>query len=172
MEKSVKQTLTASSTMKAKYVACYETMYQAIQLQNFISGLGILDTIVGLLKIFCDYFVEISFFGNTRISFYSKHIKINIWLLERKQSSLGYMLSTLPHNICFSSKSVLGACDSYEFIAVFCCIDLVGVLCVCAVNTIYIVMYINISLCKHFVEYDMINVLIRDIQNKSQWASC
>lgn len=61
---------------------------------------------------------------------------------------------------------------THEFIAVFYCIDLVGVLCVCVVNTIYIVMYISISLCKHFVEYDMINVLIGDIQNKSQWASC
>ncbi|XP_062119405.1 secreted RxLR effector protein 161-like [Humulus lupulus] len=37
--KSVKQTLTASSTMEAEYMACYEATCQAIWLQNFISAL-------------------------------------------------------------------------------------------------------------------------------------
>ena len=37
--KSVKQTLTASSTMKAEYVACYEAACHAIWLRNFISTL-------------------------------------------------------------------------------------------------------------------------------------
>ena len=40
--KSVKQTLTTSSTMKAKYVACYETTCHAIWLQNFISSLEVI----------------------------------------------------------------------------------------------------------------------------------
>ena len=34
--KSVKQTLTSSSTMEAEYMACYEATCQAIWLQNFI----------------------------------------------------------------------------------------------------------------------------------------
>ena len=42
--KSVKQTLTASSTMKAKYVACYEACCHAIWMQNFISALGVVDS--------------------------------------------------------------------------------------------------------------------------------
>ncbi|XP_060972455.1 secreted RxLR effector protein 161-like [Cannabis sativa] len=41
--KSVKQTLTASSTMEAEYMACYEATCQAIWLRNFISALSIMD---------------------------------------------------------------------------------------------------------------------------------
>ena len=37
--KSVKQTLTASSTMEAKYVTCYEVCCHAIWMRNFVSVL-------------------------------------------------------------------------------------------------------------------------------------
>ncbi|WJZ98736.1 hypothetical protein VitviT2T_017245 [Vitis vinifera] len=43
--KSVKQTLTASSTMEAKYVTCYETCCHAIWMLNFILALGVVDSI-------------------------------------------------------------------------------------------------------------------------------
>ncbi|KAL5542842.1 hypothetical protein UlMin_010552 [Ulmus minor] len=39
--KSVKQTLTASSTMEAEYVACHEATCNSTWLQNFISALGV-----------------------------------------------------------------------------------------------------------------------------------
>jgi hypothetical protein len=51
--KSVKQTLTATSTMEAEYVACYEATCHALWLWNFISDLGIIDSISKPLKIFC-----------------------------------------------------------------------------------------------------------------------
>ena len=44
--KSVKQTLIASSTMEAEYMACYEATCQAIWLRNFISALGVADSIL------------------------------------------------------------------------------------------------------------------------------
>ena len=37
--KSVKQTLTTSSTMEVEYVACYEATCHAIRSQNFITAL-------------------------------------------------------------------------------------------------------------------------------------
>ena len=43
--KSVKQTLTSSSMMEAKYMVCYETACQAIWLRKFISALGVVDFI-------------------------------------------------------------------------------------------------------------------------------
>ncbi|RVX18514.1 Retrovirus-related Pol polyprotein from transposon TNT 1-94 [Vitis vinifera] len=43
--KSVKQTLTASSTMEAEYVACYEACCHAMWMCNFISALGVVDSI-------------------------------------------------------------------------------------------------------------------------------
>jgi hypothetical protein len=58
--KNVEQTLTASSTMEAKYIACYQATCQAIWLQNFISGLDIMDTIVKPLTIFCDNSAAVS----------------------------------------------------------------------------------------------------------------
>ena len=48
--KSVKQTLTDSSTMKAKYVACYEATCHAIWLWNFISTLEVVHSICRLLN--------------------------------------------------------------------------------------------------------------------------
>ena len=52
------------------------TMCQAICLWNFILGLGIEDTIAWLLKMFCDNSTIVSFSGNTRSSYCSKHIEI------------------------------------------------------------------------------------------------
>ena len=52
--KSVKQTLTASSTMEAEYVACYEATCHAIWLRNFISALDVVHFISRSLKLFCD----------------------------------------------------------------------------------------------------------------------
>ena len=40
--RSVKQKLTSSSTMKARYMACYKATCHAIWLQNFILTFGII----------------------------------------------------------------------------------------------------------------------------------
>jgi hypothetical protein len=66
--KSVKQTLTASSTMEAEYIACYQATCQAIWLRNFISGLVVVGTIEKPLKIFCDNSAALSFSRNTTSS--------------------------------------------------------------------------------------------------------
>lgn len=52
--KSVKQALTASSTMQAEFVALYGAATHSMWLKNFISALGIVDSISRPLKIFCD----------------------------------------------------------------------------------------------------------------------
>ncbi|RVW67425.1 Retrovirus-related Pol polyprotein from transposon TNT 1-94 [Vitis vinifera] len=52
--KSVKQTLIASSTMEAKFIACYEASKHGIWLQNFITQLRIVDGIEKPLRINCD----------------------------------------------------------------------------------------------------------------------
>src|SRR3954466_12364513 len=43
--KSVKQTLIASSTMAAEFVACFEASNQGLWLRNFVTGLRILEGI-------------------------------------------------------------------------------------------------------------------------------
>ena len=48
--KSSKQTVTASSTMYAKFVACYEAMGQVNWLKKFMPGLKVVDDIHRPLK--------------------------------------------------------------------------------------------------------------------------
>ena len=59
--KSAKQSIIAASTMKAKFVACFESTIHGLWLQNFISRLGIVDSIVKLLRIYCDNFAAVFF---------------------------------------------------------------------------------------------------------------
>ena len=78
--KSVKQTITVSSTMEAEYVACYEATYHAIWLRNFISTLEVVHFISRPLKLFCDNSAAVSFSRNTRRTSRSKHIDVKSFL--------------------------------------------------------------------------------------------
>lgn len=51
--------------MKAEFVACFEATIQANWLRNFISGLGIVDSIARPLKMYCDSFATIFFVRTT-----------------------------------------------------------------------------------------------------------
>ena len=52
--KSPKQSVTASSTMYAEFVACYEAPWQVERLKKFIPGLRVVDSIQRPLKMYCD----------------------------------------------------------------------------------------------------------------------
>lgn len=52
--KSAKQTIIVTSTMEAKFVACFEGMKQAVWLRNFVLDLHIVSLIQKLLKLYCD----------------------------------------------------------------------------------------------------------------------
>ncbi|XP_059285644.1 secreted RxLR effector protein 161-like [Lycium ferocissimum] len=58
--KSAKQSVIATSTMEAEFVACFEATIHALWLRNFISGLGVVDTITKPLKIYCDNLAQYS----------------------------------------------------------------------------------------------------------------
>jgi len=49
--KSAKQTLIASSTMAAEFIACFEASNHGIWLRNFVTGLRVVDNIERPLKI-------------------------------------------------------------------------------------------------------------------------
>ena len=74
--KSVKQTLRASSTMQAEFVACYGAATQTIWLKNFISGLLVVDSISRPIKILCDNNAAVFFSKNNKSSKGSKHIEL------------------------------------------------------------------------------------------------
>ena len=82
--KSVKHTLTTSSTMEAQYVVCYEATCHAIWLRNSISTLEVVHSIFKPLKLFCYNSAVISFSRNTRSTSRSKHIDMKFFFVKEK----------------------------------------------------------------------------------------
>ncbi|XP_058099752.1 secreted RxLR effector protein 161-like [Magnolia sinica] len=82
--KSIKQSITASSIMKAEYVACHEATIQAIWLQSFFSGLRVVQMIPKPLKIYCDSSVVVNFSNNSKYSSRSKHIDIKYLVVKER----------------------------------------------------------------------------------------
>jgi hypothetical protein len=74
--KSSKQTTTASSTMQAEYMACYEATGQAVWLKNFIPGLKVVDSISKPLLLYCDNEPAVFYSNNNKSSAATKHIDI------------------------------------------------------------------------------------------------
>jgi hypothetical protein len=79
----------ASSTMTAKFIACFEALNHRIWLRNFVTGLRIVDTIKLPLKLYCDNSSVVLYSNNNRSSSKSKHIDIKFLAVkERVQSGL------------------------------------------------------------------------------------
>ena len=70
--------------MEVEHVACYEATCHAIWLRNFISALGVIDSISRPLKLYCDNSTAVSFSRNTRGTFLSKHIDIKFYFVKEK----------------------------------------------------------------------------------------
>ena len=80
--RSIKQTIVASSTIEAEFIACYETTSQGLWLKNFISGLKVVDSISRPLKIFCDNSAAVFFAKNNKSGSRSKHIDIKFLMVR------------------------------------------------------------------------------------------
>ena len=74
--KSAKQTIIASSTMEAEFVACFEATVHGLWLRNFISGLGIVDSVSKPLRIYCDNSAAVFFSKNDKYSKGAKHMEL------------------------------------------------------------------------------------------------
>ena len=74
----------ASSTMEAKYVACYEVTCHAIWLRNFVSRLHVIDSIMRPLRIYFDNSAIVRFSKNNKTIGGSKHIDIKYLVVREK----------------------------------------------------------------------------------------
>lgn len=74
--KSGKQSVISASTMEAKFVAYFKATVQGLWLRNFISGLGIVDSIARPLRIYCDNFAAVFFSKNDKYSKVAKHMEL------------------------------------------------------------------------------------------------
>ena len=70
--------------MKAEFIPCYEATIHALWLQNFISRLGVVDTITKPLKIYCDNSAAFFFSKNDKYSRGAKHIKLKYFAVKEE----------------------------------------------------------------------------------------
>ncbi|KAL9172095.1 hypothetical protein ABFS82_03G022000 [Erythranthe guttata] len=97
--KSVKQSIIASSTMEAEFVACFEASSHALWLRNFILGLKAVDSIAKPLKIYCDNTAAVFFSKNGKYSSGSKHMDLKYLVVkervQKQQVSIENLSTTL-----------------------------------------------------------------------------
>ena len=74
--RSAKQTLTATSTMEAEFISCFEAISHGVWLKSFISGLRIVDSISRPLKLYCDNSTAVFMAKNNNSGSRSKHVDI------------------------------------------------------------------------------------------------
>ena len=83
--KSVKQCIIATSTMKVEFIACFKATIHVLWLQNFISGLGIVDSIAKPLRIYCDNFAAVFFWKkNDKYSKGAKHMELKYFVVKEE----------------------------------------------------------------------------------------
>ncbi|KAL0544329.1 hypothetical protein IC582_019442 [Cucumis melo] len=82
--KSAKQSIIAASTMEAEFVACFEATVHGLWLRNFISGLGIVDSIAKPLRIFCDNSAAVFFSKNDKYSKGAKHMELKYFAVKEE----------------------------------------------------------------------------------------
>ena len=68
--------------MEVEFVACFEATIHCLWLRNFISGLGIVDTIAKQLKIFCDNSAAVFFSKNDRYFNGAKHMEVKYFFVK------------------------------------------------------------------------------------------
>ncbi|XP_073038056.1 secreted RxLR effector protein 161-like [Primulina eburnea] len=85
--KSAKQSLIASSTMAAEFVACYEASNHGIWLQNFVTRLRIVEGIEKPLRLHCDNKSAVMYSNNSRNSMKPKHIDIEFLVVKERIQS-------------------------------------------------------------------------------------
>jgi hypothetical protein len=82
--KSAKQSLVASSTMAAEFVACHEASNHGVWLRNFVTRLRIVESIERPLKLYCDNNSAVLYANNNRSSSKSKYIDIKFLVVKER----------------------------------------------------------------------------------------
>ena len=79
-----KQSIVASSTMYAEFIACYEATGQALWLKKFIPDLKVVDCIDKPLKMYCDNQPAVFYAHNNKSSNATKPIEIKYYVVKDK----------------------------------------------------------------------------------------
>ena len=82
--RSAKQTLTATSTMEAEFVSCFEATSHGVWMKSFISGLRVMDSISRPLRIYCDNSAAVFMAKNNKSGSRNKHIDIKYLAIRER----------------------------------------------------------------------------------------
>jgi len=82
--KFTKQTLVASSTMVAKFIACFEASNHEIWLRKFVTSLRVVDGIERPLKTYCDNNSTVLYSNNNMSATKSKFIDIKFLVVKER----------------------------------------------------------------------------------------
>ncbi|KAA0039623.1 Retrovirus-related Pol polyprotein from transposon TNT 1-94 [Cucumis melo var. makuwa] len=97
--KSAKQSIITTSTMEAEFVACFEATVHGLWLRNFISGLGIVNSIAKPLRIYCDNSAAVFFSKNDKYSKGVKHMELKYFAVkeevQKQRVSIEYISTKL-----------------------------------------------------------------------------
>ena len=70
--------------MEAEFVACFEATVRWLWLLNFISGLGVVDSIAKPLRIYCDNTAAMFFSKNNKYSKVAKYMELKYFAVKEK----------------------------------------------------------------------------------------
>jgi len=106
--KSAMQSVIAASTMEAEFMACFEATVQANWLWNFISGLGVVDSISKPLKIYCDNSAAVFFSKNDKYSKGAKHMELKYFVAQEEVQKRKVSIEHISTNLMIADPLTKG----------------------------------------------------------------
>ena len=85
--------------MDVEFVACFKAIIHVLWLHNFISRLGIVDSIAKPLTIYCNNFVVVFFSTNNKYFKDAKLMELKYFLLKKKFRNKECQSNTLVLNL-------------------------------------------------------------------------
>nr|GEW80059.1 hypothetical protein [Tanacetum cinerariifolium] len=80
--KSAKQSIFATSSAEAEYIAAYDASKEAVWVRKFISGLGVVPTIENPINMYCDNTGSITIANKSGITKGARHFHVKVHYLR------------------------------------------------------------------------------------------
>ena len=111
--RSEKQTLTATSTMEAEFISCFEASSHGVWLKSFISGLRIVDSIYRPLKLYCDNSVAVFMAKNNKSGSRSKQIDIKYLAIRERVKEMKVVIEHISTKLMIVDPLTKGMPPKY-----------------------------------------------------------
>ena len=110
--RSAKQTLTATSTMEAEFVSCFEASH-GVWLKSFIFGLRIVDSISRPFKLYCDNSAAVFMAKKNKSGSRSKHIDIKYLAIRERVKEMKVVIEHISTELMIADPLTKGMPPKY-----------------------------------------------------------